>query len=110
MHGVWERRPLVLLALLLLCSACLTWGCHTLPVQLVFGGRDDEAYFSDVWLLDLATIEWRLIEPASALAPAGRDHHSAAYLGGKMFIYGALSPARCACSLPAGVSMRKKKT
>ena len=58
-------------------------------MQLIYGGRDDEAYFDDIWLLDLASKKWQLIKPAGPLAPPGRDHHSAAFYNGKLFIYGA---------------------
>ena len=54
----------------------------------MYGGREDVEYYDDVWLLSVGEGSWRRLEPTSDALPLGRDHHSTAVAGGKMFAWG----------------------
>ncbi|PRW33002.1 kelch motif [Chlorella sorokiniana] len=69
------------------------------PQMLVYGGREDEDYFDDLWLLNIATGQWSRVEPVGR-APLGRDHHSAVFFNGSMFVFAGRSGAHYAGSRP----------
>lgn len=56
-----------------------------------FGGRfkvdGKYVYLNELWLYDLATVSWELMDPAGP-RPDARDHHGAASLDGELFIFG----------------------
>ena len=62
------------------------------PRMLVYGGRNESSYMGDVWALDPGTGAWEEVAQEGAVRPPPRDHHAAAYLDGRMFIFGG-SPA-----------------
>lgn len=42
----------------------------------------------NVALACLPAGKWRLLDPSTKAVPVGRDHHSAAYHNGKLFVFG----------------------
>ncbi|GAB4822082.1 hypothetical protein N2152v2_009128 [Parachlorella kessleri] len=70
------------------------------PHMLVFGGRDTQDYFGDLWLFDIKAGTWEQVEPSSRIAPAARDHHAAAFYHGKMFVHGGRSGVSYETSRP----------
>ena len=70
-------------------------------MSLLFGGADDKQHFNDVHVLEYhvggsATERWRKIDascsPQPCANPPGRDGHSAALVGRKLWIFGGASP------------------
>lgn len=60
-----------------------------LPLQLVYGGREDNCYYGDLHLLDIKAKRWRRIQPpAGGHAPPARDHHTAVFFRGKLVVWG----------------------
>ncbi|EGG20357.1 hypothetical protein DFA_07481 [Cavenderia fasciculata] len=57
---------------------------HTI---LVFGGIEGEFYTSDVYLLDVDTMEWKEMK-TSGNVPMPRSRHSATVVGSNVYIYG----------------------
>lgn len=77
-----------------------TSGC----AQVIFGGRNDIGYFSDVWAYRLSTASWEDWTPGTvkSSAPLGRDHFGAVYNAGHIYIYGMFSTTssnECYCQL-----------
>ena len=70
-------------------------------MSLLFGGADDKQHFNDVHVLEYhvggsATERWRKIDASCSPQPCanlpGRDGHSAALVGRKLWIFGGASP------------------
>ena len=58
----------------------------------MYGGREEVDYFPDMWILDIESKTWREVNQSGPLPPH-RDHHSAAYYKGRLFIWG-----ECCCT------------
>mmetsp|Transcript_1266 Transcript_1266/g.2291 ORF Transcript_1266/g.2291 Transcript_1266/m.2291 type:complete len:474 (-) Transcript_1266:82-1503(-) len=58
----------------------------------IFGGQDDENNkLNDLWVLDLTTEEYQLVDlPAGSYNPPARSGHSANIYNGKMYIFGGI--------------------
>ncbi|GAB4823096.1 hypothetical protein N2152v2_010142 [Parachlorella kessleri] len=56
------------------------------PQMLMYGGREEVEYFPDMWILDIKAKTWREVNQSGPLPPH-RDHHSAAYYEGRLFIW-----------------------
>lgn len=54
----------------------------------VFGGRDGNSHFDDVFQLTLANRRWARLEPASAVRCPPRYRHSSVVHRGRMYVFG----------------------
>ena len=57
------------------------------PKIFVFGGVGDNAYYNDVWVLDIQLAQWTQIETTGA-SPKARFSHTACLIGTAVLIYG----------------------
>ena len=63
-----------------------------MPVQLIYGGRNEVDYFDDLWAYDVEFNSWeQWLKPGSG-GPMGRDHHAAVVVGNQFIIYGKAKP------------------
>jgi hypothetical protein len=61
------------------------WRDHS---AVLFGGANDDLFFSDVWLYDFQVNAWKTIEFAVGYAPLPRRDHQACIVGDSLFVYG----------------------
>jgi hypothetical protein len=55
---------------------------------LVFGGFDSHSYFNDLYILDLTTRTWSLVEPMGDVCPPPRYAHSTTMVGRQLVVFG----------------------
>ncbi len=55
---------------------------------LVFGGFDSHTYFNDLYILDLTTRTWSLVEPMGDACPPPRYAHTTTMVGRQLLVFG----------------------
>jgi N-acetylneuraminic acid mutarotase len=55
---------------------------------LIFGGVAEKGYRNDMFLLEIDTMSWKLVEPKAGVAPSPREGHTATIYMDKLFIFG----------------------
>jgi Kelch motif. len=57
----------------------------------LFGGNNESARFDEMWRLDLETLRWCLVEPATRERPTARSAHTMVGYGSKLVVFGGWS-------------------
>lgn len=57
-------------------------------MQIIWGGRDADQYYDDLWAFDLETFMWEEWMPQTPAVPNGRNHLGGFHANGVVYIYG----------------------
>ena len=65
--------------------------------QVIFGGRDKDQFYDDVWAFDLNSLFWEQWGLDSMERPSARNHLGGFSCEGLIYAYGTCFIPRCSC-------------
>lgn len=55
----------------------------------IFGGKNEESRFNDLWMFNLKTLEYELL-PANGDVPAVRNGHTMSFYNDRLYVFGGI--------------------